>query len=106
MVNGKLPSPIYNIHQDDMLMEEMDKKHRGLKVKQALMSKGVDISTLAKRVNLFEEHLHVLFSDRFLDYDIIKFIGNKVGHDFSQEFPEMDEKVLLTYKSSSKADFS
>lgn len=87
----------------DILMEEIDNKHRGLRVKQTLMEKGVDISVLAKKVNLFEDHLHVLFSDRFLDYDIIKFIGYKAGHDFSQEFPEMKEKALLTQNFSSKA---
>lgn len=90
----------------NMLMDGIDKNHRGLKVKQALMSKGVDISALAKRVNLFEEHLHIMFSDRFLDYDIIKFIGDKAGHDFSQEFPEMEEKALLTHKPASRLNES
>lgn len=88
----------------DMLMDQIDKKHRGLKVKQALMDKGVDISELAKSVNMFEEHLHVMFTDQFLDYDIIKFIGYKAGHDFSKEFPEMEEKALLTQKFTPKTD--
>ena len=94
----------YSTSNMGILMEEIDKKHRGLRVKQILMEKGVDISVLAKSVNLFEEHLHVLFSDRFMDYDIIKFIGCKAGYDFSKEFPEMEEKVLLTRKVASKED--
>lgn len=89
---------------DMLFMEGIDEKHRGMKVKQTLINKGVDMGVLAKRVNLFEEHLHVLFSDRFLDYDLIKFIGYKAGHDFSQEFPEMEQQAALSKSLIFKAD--
>ncbi len=64
-------------------------EHRGLKVEQVLVRKGIDISTLSKLINLHKDHLYVLLGDRFLEYDIIKFIGKHVGHDFSNEFPEL-----------------
>lgn len=58
-------------------------------VEQVLIKKGIDISTLSKLINLSKEHLYILLGDRFLEYDIIKFIGKQVGHDFSNEFPEL-----------------
>lgn len=63
--------------------------HRGFKVEQVLVSKGIDISRLSQLVNLTKDHLYVLLGDRFLEYDIIDFIGKHVDHDFSNEFPEM-----------------
>lgn len=70
----------------------MDKrKHRGMKVEQVLARKGVDINKLSRLINLNRDHIGVLFGDQFLEYDIISFIGKQVGHDFSQEFPEMKQ---------------
>lgn len=77
-------------------MEAIQIKHRGMEVAQILMKKGIDMPTLAKNVNLYEEHLYVLLGDKFLDYDIINFIGHKIGHDFSNEFPEIREECSLT----------
>lgn len=82
--------------------------HRGLKVAQVLVRKGIDLSKLSQLVDLTEDHLYVLLGDRFLEYDIIDFIGKKVGHGFSDEFPEMNHpkrKCLIsgtTYRSIRK----
>jgi len=63
--------------------------HRGQKVAEVLVSKGIEISALESIFYLDQDHLEILLSDRFLDFEIINYIGKNVGHDFSQEFPEM-----------------
>ena len=63
--------------------------HRGQKVEEVLVSKGVEISSLEELFYLSQEHVKILLDDRFLDFHIINFIGTNVGHDFAEEFPEM-----------------
>ncbi|MBE9585917.1 hypothetical protein IM792_15780 [Mucilaginibacter sp. JRF] len=62
---------------------------QGKLIENAIRKRGVKLSSLAKQLNVNRRTLYNWFHSADLKKELIHEIGVCIGHDFSEEFPDM-----------------
>lgn len=63
--------------------------HRGAIVEQVLRKNNVNLTKLARQLNIHRSTLYNYFSYPKLDWDMIMDISKIISYDFAKEFPEL-----------------
>ena len=80
-------------------------ENRGKKVKEILSRVGIKIKSVAKILNKNETYIYQLLDKDDLSWDIIRKIGNDIGYDFRNDFPEMPFTDYPNLESSEYSKF-
>jgi len=75
-------------------------KHIGQIVEKVVRMKGVNLSELAKEINVSRSSLYNSFKRSEMHANLVFRVGQVIKHDFSNEFPELYNENESSYRST------